>query len=59
MTNERWKKWIPDKNVCKKYYVNEVFDKDELSISLSNDYGECIIVIWRCIVESYILQEKN
>lgn len=58
MNNESWNKWIPNNNLSKKYYVDEVIDSDELSICLSDDFGKSLSIIWNCIVESYICSEE-
>lgn len=58
MNNESWNKWIPDNNLSKKYYVDEVIDSDELSICLSDDSGKRLSITWNCIVESYICSEE-
>lgn len=58
MNDESWSTWIPDINLSKKYYIDEVTDSDELSIYLSDDYGKSLSIIWNCIVESYICSEE-
>lgn len=58
MNNESWNKWIPDNNLSKKYYIDEVVDSNEFSICLSDDYGKSLSVTWNCIVESYICSEE-
>lgn len=58
MKGEIWNKWIPNKKLSRKYYVDKIFDEDRLEIYLSDDNEESIIVIWDCIVESYICTEE-
>lgn len=58
MKDEIWNKWMPNKSLSRKYYVDKIFDEDRLEIYLSDDKGQSIIVIWDCIVESYICTEE-
>lgn len=58
MKDETWNKWIPNIELSRKYYVDKIYDEDRLEIYLSNDEGQSIIVIWDCIVESYICTEE-
>lgn len=58
MKDEIWNKWIPNIELSRKYYVDKIHDEDRLEIYLSNDEGQSIIVIWDCIVESYICTEE-
>ncbi len=60
MESEIWSRWIPDKNLSRKYYIDEVSYKDDnLKVLLSDDCGQCIVAIWDCLVESYICTEET
>ena len=58
MNDEIWNRWMFNVNLSKKYYIDEISDKDKLTIHLSDDNEHSIIVIWDCIVESYMCTEE-
>lgn len=60
MKSEIWNRWIPDKNLSKKYYIDEVsYKDDDLTVYLSDDCGQRIVVVWDCIIESYTCTEET
>lgn len=55
---ELWKRWNQESIISKKYYIDEVSDKEELSVKLSDDFGNRLLVTWDCFVESYMCSEE-
>ena len=59
MKSEIWHRWIPDRSLSKKYYIDEILYKnDDLIVRLSDDCGRHVVVLWDCLVESYTYTEE-